>query len=254
MGRLNRNLAREAVDVEAEDEVRDVRRGRIGGGVLKQQVHDRGPDRLANVAAAGAGRLAEFEVRLKHVCSEAVGEALENAVDVGRALEDADEAVQARARLLREALLGVEKPRLGEDGDDLDGQERDLVLLVAADEQRDLDDGVRLEKERLVDRRELGEPRALVLWNVHRRKSECLHVYVEERRLEREHAAEDAHAAQDALGKQRCARAVVGDRVVPGADDREDRAEELAVGQQAREDVEARVHDELRDRRRRRRG
>lgn len=77
---------------------------------------------------------------------------------LGRGLKKANKAVElARSGSvaplkLRELLLDLKEGRVGDDGEDLNRKEGDLVVLFAGDEEGDLNDDFGVIEEALVDR------------------------------------------------------------------------------------------------------
>lgn len=252
LGIINLHLLLLAANVEAQQEVSNVGSRAIGLRVGQQQVEDGRLDRLPNATPSTPLRsipLAQLEIRLGHVVLETLHDAVEDAQGLGGRLQESHKAVEFVAPLLGELLRHVKQGRLGDDGEHLHREQGNLVLLLAADEQRNLHDDLRVVEERLVDLLHALQAIETVLRDGEGRLGEGGYDDLEEGRLQLEGATEDAHASKHACGEKGRAGKVGANRVVAGREDGDHDLEEGGGAEQSREEVEAGVEEEVRERR-----
>lgn len=259
---LNLHLLRPLLQVEPKQKMRDVRRRLLDLRVVEEEVENRAPNRpsqrrrvlLIHVVGVASSRrpLGALQLRLGHVLVQSLHERFLDAERLRRRLKKAYEAIELDAPRSRstplqlgELLLDVEEGRVGDDGEDLNGKERDLVVFLAGDEEGDLDDDLGMVEERLVERVEGLEARELLLRDVDGALGEGGEGDLEEGSLEVEGAADDAEAAEHAAREERRAGEVVANRIVSGGDDGEDELEKGSAVENAGEDIETGVEDEL---------
>jgi hypothetical protein len=125
-----------------------------------------------------------------------------NAESLGRGLKETDESVQFSPALVGELLLNVEEWRVGNDREDLNGEKCDLLLLLARDKKRDLDDNFGVVEEGLVDWLLTFETSELFGTEGDGRFGEGGKEYLEEGRLYFESSSDDAERAKHARGEE----------------------------------------------------